>query len=240
LLDVQRADLTDRERQFVERVHQLADALRVIDAVPYAQATPSDLYSQLQRIDVALTKALQELRSLDLRHREGQDVAAEPFNWPLVQALQQRLIATEITRQQGHHAANFMSAAFPTELIDEMESLRDVARSESAYLKPKPGNSAGRSARAAALAKLGKNFVFQYRIWFGELPPISKSGWVVDVMSEALCRAGLEGADAADVLRRAIERDGTRTTKSIVGKTPEPDGGSNAESPAPLKRRRKS
>ncbi len=235
---MQSATLVERQKQFVERVRQLADALRVIESVPYAQATPSGLYSQLQRIDFALTKALQALRSLDLRHREGQDVAAEPFNWPLVQALQQRLIATEITRQQGHPAADFMSAAFPTELIDEMESLRDVARSEAAYLKPKRGNSAGRSARAAAVAKLGKNFVLQYRIWFRELPPISKSGWVVDVMNEALCRAGLEGADAADVLRRAIEKDSTRRTKRTPGEIPVSRDGSNLLAGAPLKRRR--
>jgi len=232
--------LSDRKRKFVEQVHQIADAINAVRSVEYADATPSDLYSQLQRIDAALTKALQELLSLDVRHREGQDLASEPFNWPLVQALQQRRITTEIMRQKGHPAAGFMSAAYPTELIDEMKSLRDDARSEAAYLKPKQGNSANRNARAAARAKLGKNFVHQYKIWFGRLPAISKTGWVVDEMREALCRAGLEGADADDVLRRAIEKDIGRRTMPSAKKVRASDDGSNGPSATPLKRRRKS
>ena len=237
---MQSTALTDRKTQFVESVYQLADAFKVLGSVQYADATPSDLHCQLQRIDVALTKALQELLSLDVRHRERQDLASEPFNWPLVQALQRRQIATEIRQLKGHLAPDFLPPAYPTELIDEMESLRDAARSEAAYLKPKPGNSASRNARAAALAKLGKKFVFQYKIWFRRMPPISKSGWVVDVMREALLRAGLEDADAADVLRRAIEKDVGKGTLPAAREARASVDGSNTLSTVPLKRRRKS
>ena len=199
------AALTDRQKQFVERIQQLADSIKTIDSLEYSDATPAALYSQLRRIDVALTKALQELHSLDLRHRERQDLASHPFNWPLVQALQRRQLVEELSRYEGHPRPDFISPAYPTELISEMESLRDAARSEAAHVKPGLGNSAGRKARAAARAKLGESFVLQYKRLFGRLPPNSKAGWVVDVMSEALCRAALDGVDAAGVLRRAIE-----------------------------------
>jgi hypothetical protein len=221
----------DRQRQLVERVYHMADAIKTIESLKYASATPSELHSQLKRVDVALTKALQVLLSLDLRHAERQDLASEPFNWPLVKALQQRKIATEIMRLGGHPEPDFISAAYPPELIDEMQSLRDVARSEAAFLKPKRGNSASRSARAAALSKLGKNFVFEYRLWFRRMPRISKTGWAVDVLTQVLLRAGFEDADAADVLRRAVEKDGSRKSMQRMQEMWALDDGPNA-SPA--------
>jgi hypothetical protein len=72
--------------------------------------------------------------------------------------------------------------------------------------KPKRGNSTIRAERTRRIDMLGKNFVRLYRGQFNKMPPISKSGRVVDLVQRALEVAGVEGADAAEVLRAGIER----------------------------------
>ncbi|KMR21773.1 hypothetical protein, partial [Staphylococcus aureus] len=59
----------------------------VLRKIKYHDTTPAKLHRQLAEIDKALTKALQVLGSLDLKHRPGQDLETEPFNWPVVQEL---------------------------------------------------------------------------------------------------------------------------------------------------------
>ena len=193
--------------KFQETIFSIADATKVFGSVKFASMTPKQITASLGRIDKALTSALQVLLPLQLQYREGQDLETEPFNWPIVQELSGSRITLEIMRRRGVPEASFEVPTYPTKLINDLIEMRDAARHAADTTKPSRGNSAKRNPRPARIDVMGRNFVFQYRAWFGYMPPITKTGWVVELLAAALDRAGVTGADAADVLRRAIERD---------------------------------
>lgn len=227
--------MSERDPVFATEVIEMVDALKRSVAVDYGQSTPSDVVADLEKIDRALTGTLQVLLPLSLRHRDGQDLETEPFNWPLVTALQMGRWTNEIMRSKVVDVP-----AYPTGVIDELIAMRDAARSVVARMKPKRGNSSSRNARTALIDAVAKNFVFRYRRRFCQMPPITRTGWVVDLLSEALALAGVDDVDAADALRRAIEKDevGLALLPSASAK-PAQDGGSNAATGGTLKRRRK-
>lgn len=177
---------SDQWNAFERRVMEMAQTIRQAQAVKYADATPTDVARDLVAIDKALTTALQVLAGLALEHQPGQDLEIHPFNWPTVQALQQQ-------------------DADPVQAIRSIRALRDAARKAAAVERPGRGNSADRREPSKRAASVGKNLVRFHRETFGELPPISKTGRVVDLLGEALTAAGLSEFDPADVLRRAVE-----------------------------------
>jgi len=165
---------------------------------------PHEMVRDLDAIDKALTVALQQLKPLRIEHQEGQDISAQPFNWPVVLSLGQARSAMLALR--GELATE--KPAYPTELLSGLRELRDAARKAIELETPRRGNSARRNSTSARRADLAKNFVFRYRSRFGHMPPMSKTGDVVDLLQKMLNAAG-EGddADAGALLRQAIETD---------------------------------
>jgi hypothetical protein len=176
---------------------------------------PHEVVRDLYAIDKTLTVALQQLMELGLEHHEGQDISAEPFNWPVVQSLGQ---ARSVLRGLDNKSLSEISA-YPTELIVSLRELRDAARKAIELEKPGRGNSAGRNPTSARRADLAKNFVFRYRSRFGQMPPMSKTGDVVELLQKMLNAAG-EGddADAGALLRQAIEKD--EAGRALLPKAP--------------------
>lgn len=192
----------DRQ-EFKREVVELAQFLKTIWALPYSDSTPALIHASLLKIDKALTVALQTLVPLDFRHQDKQDIEINAFNWPLAIELSDAHIMLQQTGKPTEAGADFL---FPSKVVRDMVQLRDAARYASSRVKPKRGNSARRTPRSAQVAQLGKNFVLRFRQRFGCLPPMSATGWVVDLMASAFSVAGIEGVDAADVLRRQVEK----------------------------------
>lgn|GEM_PF-4629708 len=165
---------------------------------------PHEVVRDLEAIDKSVTVAVQQLMALGLEHHDGQEISAEPFNWPVVQALQSgRFVMCALA-----HKPPSEISAYPTDLIAGLRELRDAARKAIELEKAGRGNSARRKPSSARRADLAKNFVFRYRSRFGHMPPMSKTGDVVDLLQKMLNAAG-EGddADAGALLRQAIEKD---------------------------------
>jgi hypothetical protein len=198
---------TEAFKQFILRI---ADAIRAGNSIDYGFVSQAELNRQLIQIDHALTRCLQVLISLDLAHRDGQDLETEPFNFPLVSELAGARTSAEIFRRHGPPDKDFERSCYPTVLLREMVELRDAARAAAIGTKPQRGNATKRTQISAITQEVGMNFVFQFRSRFGHMPPISKTGWIVDLLAEALRISGAPGIDAADVLRRSIERDSMR------------------------------
>lgn len=165
---------------------------------------PHEVVRDLEAIDKSVTVALQQLMALGLEHHEGQDISAAPFNWPVVQSLGQA--RSVMLALRGELATE--KPAYPTELLSGLRELRDAARKAIELEKPGRGNSPRRNPTSARRANLAKNFVFRYRSRFGHMPPMSKTGDVVELLQKMLNAAG-EGddADAGALLRQAIEKD---------------------------------
>ncbi len=180
---------------------------------------PHAIINDLKIVDKALTAALQKLVSLKLKHQEGQDISKFPFNWPVVQSLSHARLANIVLR--GDPIPEHIPT-YPTELIQEIRELRDAARKAIQLEKPKRGNSALRNPTSARQAGLAKNFVFCFRCCFCYMPPISKSGWVVDLLSLMFQKAGEESNDVAVQLRCAIKND--KAGRQLLGSKPSNKG----------------
>lgn len=187
---------TDFEKEVLES----ARFIRTVQSVDFADSTPAVLFKELSKIDKGVTKLLQVLLPLKLCHRMNQNLEVEPFNWPLVQSLQTFGPWPQASSAQAD------VPGYPTALIESLIELRDTARRASRVEKPGRGNSKRRNERTHRIDIVSKNFVRLYRGRFNKMPPISKSGRVVDLVQRALETAGVEGADAAEVLRSGVER----------------------------------
>lgn len=192
--------MTHEWSDFEGEVLDMARFIRGVQSVPYANSTPSDVCRDLTRIDKAISTVLQVLVPLDLCHKDGQDLATEPYNWPVVQSLQ-----TFRYHALPPEPAN-SDPTFPTALIRQLTELRDAARLAAKLERPKRGNSSRIAERTYRIHMVGKNFVLDYRAKFGEMPPMSSTGREVALLQRALEAAGLEQVDASDVLRRSIEQ----------------------------------
>jgi hypothetical protein len=186
--------------EFEAGVLASARVIRQGQSVKYADSTPAVVYKELRKIDKGVTKLLQVLQPLNLCHRTNQDLEVEPFNWPLVLSLQ----AFAPWPPARSVLAN--GPDYPTALIESLVELRDTARRAMQAEKPGRGNSSRRTERTHRIDAVSKNFVRLYRSQFNKMPPISKSGQVVDLMQRALEEAGVEDADAAEVLRSGVKR----------------------------------
>ena len=195
-------------KEFEREIFESSQGLGRFQTMPFADSTPSDIRAGLELIDKSITTALQLLRSLDLVHRDKQDLETQPYNWPVAQALQHSRGYLEWERTKGATPdPELADPTYPSKLLADMAQLRDVARRAADSIKVTRGNSGRRTARAARILEVGNHVVFSYRSKFGTMPPISKTGRVVDLMEAALHAAGIEDVDAAVVLRSAIERD---------------------------------
>lgn len=191
------------ERQMLTQASVTATSRKV----KYHDTTPARLHRQLAAMDKALTKALQVLLSLDLKHRPGQDLETDPFNWPVVQELATGRWIHELSVRKVSSSEYQEVDAYPTQFLTDLEQLRDVARRCAEQCKPRRGQSTERSADSRDAARLARNFVFSFRANYGEMPPMSSSGPVVDLLQKLLDVAGLCRYDAARLLQTAIERD---------------------------------
>lgn len=232
-------DSADDRDAFERRCLDMAEAIRHCTSGPFDLQTPTQLALDLHRIDKALTVALQILVPLHLRHKVGQDLEVEPFNWPLVTELSGGRMTAEILRGKGPPAHDFVQPSYPTKLIDDMIELRDAARHACKAVAPKRGNSSKRTARTALIDEVARNFVFHYRAHFGNLPPISQTGWAVDLLAAMLKLAGVAEADAAVARRRGVERDPMRSHLPSAKAAHAALGGSNASTPTVLRHRRR-
>lgn len=189
---------------FQDEILDIASVFVEIKKLKYAEVNPSNIVRQLKAIDRALTAALQTLGGLELEHQEGQDISVKPFNWPVVQSLG---VGRFVVRVQTCKPP-LEIPAYPTDVIESLRELRDAARKATEIKNPKRGNSAHRNPVSKRRAALAKNFVFKYRSRFGHMPPMSKTGHVVELLQKMLNAAG-EGddADAGALLRQAIEND---------------------------------
>lgn len=183
----------------------LAQSVARAESVEYAERTPTQIAGELRTVDRALTVALRALLPLGLEHEAGQDLETRAFNWPLVQSLQHwRSVAGA---SGGPFDATADDPAYPTKLLRELMGLRDAAREALEREKPPRGNSAARNPVTRRADIIGRNFVWRYAQRFGKLPPVSKTGWVVELMGTALALAGVpETTSPDDVLRRSIKR----------------------------------
>jgi hypothetical protein len=165
--------------------------------------TPKVIAKDLNSLEIALTVVLQSLVPLQLEHQEGQDAIGIPYNWPLALVLSHNRSVLHSRRGKVEKA----SPGYPTEIIKDLRELRDVVRYSIEVEKPKRGNDPRRTPASARKATLAKNFVFQFRGRFGYMPPISKTGRVVDLLDKMFTAADEDSNDAAQQLRTAIQND---------------------------------
>jgi len=199
--------MTDSQwRDFENLMLQFAEIEAYVSkADPYDYTPPTQVALDLEEIDEALTRALQKLEGMRLEHRDGQDISKAPFNWPVTSALQggwltKRLRAGQLTPGKGP------PPEYPSNLIRGLRELRDIARIAVEEVKPERGNSSERSSDVARAASLARNFVFRFRMSFGVMPPMSKTGRAVNLLNEMFQIAGVGDKDAADYVRTAIKR----------------------------------
>ncbi len=164
--------------------------------------SPNKKAIELKKLDRALTVALQTISELKLESHGFQTRNRDSYNWPVASTLrlgiEQENLRSRILRKT--------LANYPTDLIVEVRRLRDVARNEAKKIKPKKGNSALRNSSSARKARLAKYFVYNFVGFFGDLPPMSKTGPAIDLLTSMFDVAG-ENSDGVDnCLRRAIER----------------------------------
>lgn len=203
---------------FEKTILEIAATFAELRKDRFDHTPPKSIADDLKSLDRALTVALQAIGPLELEHQEGQDIASTPFNWPVVQALSTARWAMDV----GRGITEEVPAAYPTDLIKGLRELRDAARFALELEKGSRGNSARRNPSSARMADLAKNFVFTFRSRFGYMPPMSKSGREVELLRKMFEKAGEVSNDAAEQLRRAIEKDAVgrkllpsaRTTKT--------------------------
>lgn len=188
---------------FEQEILGVAATFSQLRGDPFDHTPPKIVADDLKALDDALTVALQRIGPLQLEHQEGQDITANPFNWPLVQAL-----STARGVINAHHGITEQApAVYPTDLIKGLRELRDAARLARESERPGRGNSARRNPSSARMAELAKNFVFKFRNRFGYMPPMSKSGREVELLRRMFEVAGEASNDVAEQLRQAIEND---------------------------------
>ncbi len=192
--------MTAAQILFRQRVLELAAKLRRLELTEPPDGTPAKLTKRLEGVSKAAGKLLRELK--DCYHVEGQDLEKELFNFRLVQELQ----TGRFINLRGPSASESDDDQYPSSVIEALRLLQAAAEASRKIIKPKRGNSTGRSANQRLLDSFGKNFIWEYRRHFGKLPPMRKSGWVVDFYEEALNRLGLKKTDAEEALRGALER----------------------------------
>ena len=192
------ADWKEFEREILESSQVLGRS----HSVPFADSTPSKIRADLKLIDKSITTALQLLLSLDLVHRDKQDLETQPYNWPVAQDLQvwRGLLDGERIKGIGPDPQSD-DATYPSKLLGDMARLRDVARRAAESIKVPPGNSSRRTAREARILEVGNHVVFSFRSKFGTMPPISKAGRIVDLMDAALRAAGIEDVTHQSVIK---------------------------------------
>lgn len=205
--------------KFKREILEIAATFAEVNKCEGSYRKPKDVVLDLEKIETALTVALQTLCSLQLEHEEGQAISSLPFNWPVVQALDHGRAV--IDALQGNVAGEI--PAYPTELIKGLRKLREAARKAIEMEKPGRGNSTRRNPSSARRADLAKNLVFRYRSRFGHMPPMSHTGPVIDLMREMLIAAGEKCYAEDELLRQAIIKDeagrallpNARTAKSV-------------------------
>lgn len=183
-----------------------------LSAIPFAHSLPAGTYLDLARLDKRLTSLLQTLLPLQLMHREEQDLESQPYNWPLAQRIAIERILIEGLRCGGLPEPDAVENTYPTRLISELQDFRDAVRQAMKTAKPNRGNDPARSVKTQRISAVARNFVTRYKSQFGRMPPISKTGWVVELLSRVLNAAGIDDVDASDVLRRYVERDAVGRT----------------------------
>ena len=191
---------------FSKEMLALATAFHKVQTIPYADKTPTQVHAELERINSALTIALQTLLELDLIHEDGQDLEKKPFNYPLAAALGHGRAIT--SNADGTHKQEI--SAYPTSTIQAIIELRDAARNYAPLIKSKRGNSSQRKTSSMQAAALARNFVFNYRARFSCMPPISKTGRVVELLNQMLIVCGNTHHDAAVLLKSSIQNDPMR------------------------------
>ena len=190
---------------FVQEILGMASVFAELRGDSFDLTPPKKIATDLQKIDKSLTTALQKLLALQLEHREGQNIITQPFNWPVVQALD---YARLISHTSEKHLITEIRH-YPSALIKELRELRDLARLALKLEKPNRGNSPGRDQSAARKSRLAKNFVFRFRSRFGFMPPITKTGRVIELLKEMFEAAGETSVQIDYHLRKAIENDTT-------------------------------
>lgn len=203
---------------FEQTILEIATTFGELRKDRFDHTPPKNVAVDLKALDRALTVALQVIGPLQLEYQEGQDISAIPFNWPVVLALSAAHGVMNVHSGITEHGP----ATYPTDLIKGLRELRDAARLALDQEKPRRGNSERRNPSSARMADLAKNFVFTFRSRFGYMPAVSKSGREVELLRKMFERAGEVSNDAAEQLRRAIEKDAVgrkllpsaRTTKT--------------------------
>jgi hypothetical protein len=194
-------------RPLEEYARSLVAAYKTIRQDRYHRTPPAHLHRDLRRVERAVQSLLQTLIPLELEHREGQDLMVEPFNWPVVQALAGSRTTLEILRRKGLPEASFEVATYPTKLVADLRELREAAHHAAHEVKPRRGQSRDRNPDARDAANIARNLVFYYRATLGVMPPMSSTGRLVALLDDTLSDIGLDGFDAARLLRTAIEAD---------------------------------
>lgn len=195
---------TDQWDAFEREVMEMAGAIRQAQTVKYADALPADVARDLDVIDKALTTALQVLGRLDMEHESSQDLISRPYNHPVVMALWHGQAVDRSIHGKPIDFARPGSDRYPTDVIDAMRGMRDAARRAADMTRPKRGNSSDRQESSRRASWVGRNFVRLHWQTFGEWPPISKTGRVVDLLGKALETAGAPDSEPDGVLRRAV------------------------------------
>lgn len=209
---------------------ELGQIWKRLSTVPYVNSLPADIYSNLARLDKRLTSLMQTLLPLRLTHSDNQDIELQPFNWPLVQRIAAERMSIEILRCEGLPESGAVEATYPSRLISELQDFRHAVRLAMKSVKPKRGNDPTRSVKTQRIDEVATNFVLRYRAQFGHMPPISKTGWIVELLSRVLNAAGIDDVDASDVLRRYVERDAVG--RSVVPSASEASGGKRRVRPS--------
>jgi L-fucose isomerase-like protein len=186
----------DRMRRFKQELAKRADHLRVL---PYVGHTQSELAADLKKVKRAAREALKVVHPLQIVDNP------EPINFPLFQAL---LIG--LNRSRAKKKLPPMNGTdFPASAVSALIDLQEAAESALVTNGPRRGNATGRTEKQARIARAAMDFVLQYNAIFDDWPPKSSTGPCVDAMRDFLERLGYkdEEADAADVLKRAVEKE---------------------------------
>lgn len=191
--------------EFEKHINHIADAYAKSAKDKYDHTPSHVISSDLKILDRAITTALQRLSVLNLEHVYRQDALVNPYNYPVTRILHIARV-TLFSQKYGGLPPN--ATEYPSDVISALRELRDVARMAIEIESPGRGNNPRRNSKSARRMDLASDFVFWYRARFSEMPPMSKTGRVVDLLQSMLNRAG-EGddADAGELLRQAIEAD---------------------------------
>ena len=186
----------DRMRRFERELEELAHHLKV---QPYIDHTQSELTTDLQKVRHAAAGTLDVLRQLQIAD------SSEAPNFPLFNAL---LIG--LNRRRGENGQPPLNGSdFPASAVSALIELQEAAETALITNGPRRGNAPLRTKKQAHMGRAAMAFVLRYEAIFGDWPPISSTGPVVEAMRKFLLRLGYaeDKADAAGVLTRAIDKE---------------------------------